>query len=59
MLTSQYDNLKRVVQREERERILGIIEYYRDFLGDSSYEQYAKKTLNKVIEAIEHNKPPK
>ena len=44
--------IQRVARLEERERILGVIEYVRDTLGDSSYEQYTRKKLNEVIRIV-------
>jgi hypothetical protein len=43
------------MQNYERNRIIGILEYLRDEMGDSSYETYAKKVLNRAIRTIEHN----
>jgi hypothetical protein len=42
-------------KREERERLLGMIELVRDDMGESSYEQYAKRVLNRLIKTIEWN----
>jgi hypothetical protein len=49
------NKLERYYKKEERERILGIIEFVRDELGDSVYENYAKKVVNRVIQAINEN----
>jgi hypothetical protein len=51
----QYEKLRRVVVREERERILGIFEWYISVLGDSSSEKNTKQILEHIIKTIEHN----
>ena len=53
MPTEKYEKIIRMSRREEREKILGILEFYRDEMGDSTYENYAKKKLNTIIETIE------
>ena len=40
---------------EEREKILGIIEFEISEMGDSTYENYAKKVLLRVINTINLN----
>lgn len=42
-------------KRVERLRIMGIIEMVRDEMGESTYEKYARKKLDDVLEIIEYN----
>jgi 23S rRNA maturation mini-RNase III len=49
------DRINKTAKKEERERILGIIEFFRDELGDSVYEKYVRKVLNKLVDTIENN----
>ncbi len=49
------DNLINYGKREERERILGMIEFSIRVMGDSSYEKYAKKKMEQLIKLIENN----
>ena len=44
-----------MTEKEQREQILGVIEYVRDEMGDSSYENYSKKVINRIIRMIEEN----
>lgn len=53
MPNAEYGNIIRVSKREEREHILGTIEFIRDEMGDTSYEKYAKKKLNTIIHILE------
>ena len=48
-----YGRIIRVAKREEREHILGIIEFLRDEMGDSPYENYTKKKLTEVVSILE------
>lgn len=53
MPTEKYDNIIRMSRREEREKILGILEFYRDEMGITPFENYARKKLNTIITTIE------
>lgn len=55
MFPEQYQNLTRMAKRDEREKILGIIEYVISLMGDDPYELYTKKKLEEVIKIIEKN----
>lgn len=48
--------LEKYWKREERERILGIIEEKAMSMGDSSYENYARKILADIVRTAEANK---
>ena len=45
----------RMSRREERERILGMIEFTIQAMGESTYERYSKKVLSDLIKLIEAN----
>lgn len=49
------DRLIRVIREEERNKIIGIIEFYESLLGTSSPELTAKHILDHVIKTVEHN----
>lgn len=42
-------------KKEERERILGVMELYVTWFGGSSYEQYAKKKILELRDIIERD----
>ena len=52
-------NLETYYKKEERERLLGIIEMCASLLGDSSYENYARKKILELRDTIELNSKDK
>lgn len=49
------DKLIEYYKQEEREHILGIIEFMQSELGDSTYENYVRKKFEELIHIIEKN----
>lgn len=52
---NKYDRLIRMAKEEERERIIGIMEYYTTILDDSTHDRIVKHLIGHIIKTIEHN----
>lgn len=57
MKNETIDGIRRVIVREERDRLVGIIEFYMTTLGDTTAERTVIHLLKNLIKIVDKNTP--
>lgn len=53
MNDEKYNNMRRVIREEERDRLAGLLEFYISTLGDTTAERTVAHILKSVINTID------